>query len=98
MIEPRTIASVPPRRPATAADLTAVLGELEPLTIEKLLVTGATVDEVTAAVAALEDEGGFGESRHEPSSTREAEVRAILEELAVEDAEEREAESEIART
>ncbi len=85
-------------RPATAAELISVLGDLEPLTIEQLLVTGATLDEVIAAAAALEDEDGFGESHHEPWSAREAEVRAILEQLALEDAEERDTEREIART
>ncbi len=74
------------------------MGELEPLAIEQLLVTGATLDEVTAAVAAIEDEDTFGESRHEPPSAREAEVRAILEQLVLEDAEQRDDEREIART
>lgn len=87
-----------PARVATAADLIAILGELEPIAIDRLLATAATVDEVTAAAAALEDEEGFGETHHEPSSPREAEVRAILEELVFENAEDRDAEREISMT
>lgn len=93
----RPRATPPPSRPASAADLVNLLGELEPLTIERLLATGASLDEVIAATLAIEDEQGFGETHHGPSSTREAEVRAILEELVFEDAEEQESEREIAR-
>jgi hypothetical protein len=85
-------------RPATAADIVALLGELEPLAIDRLLATGATSAEVAEAVSAIEDEDAFGEIHHEPSSPREAEVRAILEELVFETVEEREDEREIART
>lgn len=89
--------AVPPT-PASATEIFGLLGELEPLTLEKLLATGATITEVAAAVNAIEDEDAFGETHHPPLSSREAEVRAILEELVFEDAEERESESEIART
>lgn len=84
--------------PATAAEILELLGELEPLTLEKLLATGATFDEVAEAVSAIEDEDAFGEVHHGPSTPREAEVRAILEELVFEDFEERESERGIART
>jgi len=83
---------------ASADDLVDLLGELAPLTLEKLLATGATIDEVAEAVSAIEDEDSFGEVHHAPSSPREAEVRAILEDLMFESFEERESESEIART
>jgi hypothetical protein len=86
------------QRPASATEIFGLLGELEPFTIERLLATKATIGEVAAAVNALEDEDAFGETHRAPSSSREAEVRAILEELVFEDAEEREAEREIART
>ena len=84
-------------RAVTAAELADLLGELEPLTIEKLIATRATIDEVAEAVSAIEDEDTFGELHHEPSSPRQAEVRAILEELVFEDVEEGESEREIAR-
>ena len=82
--------------PATAAEIGSVLGEVQPWTIERLLATRATLDEISAAISAIEDEIGFGESHHAPSTPREAEVRAILEEQVFEDFEERE--SELART
>lgn len=85
-------------RPATASELVALLGELEPLTLEKLLATGATVGEVAEAVSAIEDEDAFGEIHHAPSTPQLAEVRAILEDLVFENFEERESEREIART
>ena len=83
---------------ATAADLIDLLGELDPIALDKLLATGATVDEVAEAATALEDEDAFGERHHEPSSPRAAEVRAILEELVFEKTEDRDDESEVART
>lgn len=90
--------SAAPPTPASAAEILGLLGELEPVTLEKLLATGATISEVAAAVNAIEDEDAFGEIHHAPLSSREAEVRAILEELVFDDAEEREEEREIART
>ena len=90
--------SAVPRTPASAAEIFGLLGEVEPLTLDQLLATGATIHEVAAAVNAIEDEDAFGEIHHAPLSSREAEVRAILEELVFEIAEEREAEREIART
>lgn len=83
---------------ATASEIVALLGELEPLTLDKLLATGATLGEIAEAVSAIEDEGGFDEIHHAPSTPREAEVRAILQELVFEDFEERESEREIMRT
>jgi tRNA(Ser,Leu) C12 N-acetylase TAN1 len=82
--------------PASASEIVDLLGELEPLTLEKLVATGATIGEVAEAVSAIEDEDAFGEMHHAPSTPREAEVRAILEDLVFEDFEDRE--SEIART
>ncbi|MGE3765293.1 MAG: THUMP domain-containing protein [Kofleriaceae bacterium] len=86
------------QHPATSSELVELLGELEPLTLEKLLATRATADEVAEAVSAIEDEDGFGEVHHAPSTPREAEVRAILEDLVFESFEEQESEREIART
>jgi tRNA(Ser,Leu) C12 N-acetylase TAN1 len=86
----------PTAHPASASEIVDLLGELEPLTLEKLVATGATIGEVAEAVSAIEDEDAFGEMHHAPSTPREAEVRAILEDLVFEDFEDRE--SEIART
>ena len=83
---------------ATASEIIGILGEVESLTLEKLLATGASVDEIGNAVAAIEDEDSFGEERHSPSTAREAEVRAILEELVFDGIDERESEGELAHT
>jgi hypothetical protein len=70
--------------PATAQEIEEVLGELEPLAIERLVDTHATIDEIGEALAALEDERRFGDV-HEPTSPRVREVREILEGLGSED-------------
>jgi tRNA(Ser,Leu) C12 N-acetylase TAN1 len=88
----------PTEHAATASEIIDLLGEVEPLTLEKLLTTHATIDEVAEAVSAIEDEDAFGETHHAPSTPREAEVRAILEDLVFENVEEQESEREIART
>lgn len=87
-----------PAHPASSSELVDLLGELEPLTLQQLLATGASIDEVAEAVSAIEDEDAFGEIHHPPSSSREAAVRAILEALVLENFEERESEREIMRT
>lgn len=84
--------------PATASEIVALLGELEPLALEKLLATGATIGQVAEAVSAIEDEDAIGEVHRAPSTPQEAEVRAVLGALVFEDVEERESEREIART
>jgi len=85
-------------RPATATEIIAVLGEVESPILERLLATGATASEVANAVLAIEDEDSFVEAHHSPSSPREAEVRAILEEEIFDELDERESEAEIAHT
>lgn len=84
--------------PASAVEIVGLLGRVEPLTLDQLLATGATIDEIAEAVSAIEDEEAVGEQHHAPSTAREAEVRAILEDLMFESFEEREAEREIVRT
>jgi tRNA(Ser,Leu) C12 N-acetylase TAN1 len=84
--------------PASAVEIVGLLGHVEPLTLDQLLATGATLDEIAHAVSAIEDEQAVGEEHHAPSTAREAEVRAILEDLMFESFEEREAEREIVRT
>jgi len=64
----------------TAAELEDLLGDVNPLMIERILATQATTAEVAEALADAEDERRFGE-RRVPASARVAEVREILEEL-----------------
>lgn len=63
---------------ATATELEQLLGEVDPLVIQRILALRATVDEVDEALADLQDERDAG-IRHTPSSPRVAEVREILE-------------------
>jgi len=64
----------------TAAELEDLLGDVNPLMIERILATQATTAEVAEALADAEDERRSQE-RHVPASARVAEVRAIIEEL-----------------
>lgn len=84
--------------PASTPELIDLLGAVEPITLDRLLATGATIAEVAEAVSAIEDEQAFGEVHHSPSTPRVAEVQAILEDLMFESFEEREDEREIVRT
>lgn len=72
---------------ATAAHVTELLGEVDPITLEKLLATGASTDEIAEAMVEIEDEDAFGEVHRTPSSPRVQEVRSILEEHAFQDGE-----------
>ena len=62
-------------------EVSAILGEIDPLIIERVVDTGASIDEIAEALGELEDEAGFGDVRRVPSSSRVIEVRAILTEL-----------------
>jgi hypothetical protein len=75
--------------PATATQLAEILGELDTFTIERILDTHATIDEVTEARAGLEDERRFGEPR-EPTTARVDAVRMILRDLVDDEDEESE--------
>ena len=68
---------------ATASDVSRLLGDVDPLILERILETGATADEIGEALRVLEEERGFGEEPHPPSSPRVAEVQAVLNEMAV---------------
>ena len=74
--------------PATYEDVTRLLGDIDPLLVERILSTGATADEIDEALRASQDELGFGEESHAPSSPCVASVRAVVDELTAE-AEER---------
>lgn len=71
------------KNPATANDVSSLLGDVDPLAVERILSTGATADEIVEALRGAEDEIGFGEESHDPSSPAVAEVRAALYELAI---------------
>jgi hypothetical protein len=72
-----------PTNSATATDVSRLLGDVDPLVVERILATGASPDEIGEALLVVEDEQGFGEEQREPSSPRVAEVRAVLQELSV---------------
>jgi hypothetical protein len=62
--------------PANAGEVQALLGEIDPMVVARVLATNASVDEIAEAVRGA-DEGG--ELSFLPaSSSRVAEVRAIL--------------------
>ena len=71
------------KNPASANDVRGLLGDVDPLAVERILSTGATADEIVEALRGAEDELGFGEESHEPSTAAVAEVRSVLHDLAV---------------
>jgi hypothetical protein len=73
---------------ATAEEVTGLLGEVDPIVVDRILAIGASAEEVGEALAEIEDEDGYGELHHPPSSPRVAEVRAVLEELVLEEPQE----------
>jgi hypothetical protein len=73
---------VPP--PVRAEDITELVGEVDPLVIERIIETGATADDVAEALAAIETELVEGEDRPldaPPPSPRVTAIRALLEPL-----------------
>ena len=64
------------RNPATASDVSRLLGDVDPLFVERIVETGASPDEIDEALRADQDD-----EPHEPSSARVVEVRAVLAEL-----------------
>jgi len=73
--------------PATADDLQELLGDLDELVVERILEIGASAEEVAEALADVEEERQSGK-RREVISARAAEVRAILEDVLLEEDEE----------
>lgn len=72
-----------PTSSATATDVNRLLGDVDPLILERILATGATPDEIGEALRVVEDQRGFGEESRPPSSPRVMEVCAVLDELSV---------------
>jgi len=76
--------AMPTSATATANDVNRLLGDVDPLIVERILATGASLDEIDEALRVVEQERGFGEEESRiPSSPKVAEVRAVLEELNV---------------
>jgi len=65
---------------ATYQQIVELLGDVDPLFVNRIEATGASIDEVNEALAQVEGDQ-FGEERCADSSPRVAEVRAILEEI-----------------
>ena len=84
---PHALVRPMPTNAATATDVNRLLGDVDPLVLERILATGATPDEIAEALNEAEEERGFGEESHLPSSPRVAEVRALISELSVLDSE-----------
>jgi len=66
---------------ANQEEILELLGEVDDLIVERLMDTGASLDEIGEALDDLQDERRFAEERHVGSSERVLAVRAILEEL-----------------
>ena len=74
-------------QPATEADVIRLLGEVDPFTTARILEIAPSVDELDEAIRASEDEAGFGEEPRTSSSARIASIRAVLEELELDELE-----------
>jgi hypothetical protein len=69
--------------PATASDVTRLIGEVDSIALDRILSVGASADEIAEALLGVEEERGFGEEPHPPSTPRVAEVRALITELSL---------------
>ena len=63
---------------ATRDDVVHRLGEVDPLTIARILAIAPTLDELEQAIEITEDEERFAEEPHTPSSARVANLHAVL--------------------
>ena len=66
--------------PATANEVRDVLGDVDDLVVERVLETGASVDEIASALSSLEYQQVLGEGSSAPVTGPALTVRAILEE------------------
>jgi len=66
---------------ANQEEILELLGEVDDLIVERLMATGASLDEIGEALDDIEDDRRFAEERHVGSSERVLAVRAILEDL-----------------
>jgi|ERR1051325_586701 len=65
--------------PASRDEIAMLLGEVDESYVDRVLDIGASVDEISEAIADLE--GRLAEPQHLPSTARVAEVREVLCEL-----------------
>jgi hypothetical protein len=70
--------------PATANEVRDVLGDVDDLVVERVLETGASVEEIASAMASLEYQQVLGERGSEVVTGPTLTVRAILEECLAE--------------
>ena len=73
--------NVPAYSPASAAEVTALLGEVDAMVVARVLATNATIDEIEEAMHRADDDSEL--AFLPASSSRVAEVRAILDEADV---------------
>ena len=66
---------------ATREEIAELLGAPDDRTIERIMDTGAAVDEVAEAIDAIATARRFGEREHVPSSERIAALCLVLKEL-----------------
>ena len=76
---------------ANLEEIVALIGDVDELIVERLVNTGASVDEISEALDAIQDEQRFGEEPRIDSSPRVTEAREILGELLGESGDEDEA-------
>ena len=62
-------------------EIVNLIGDVDELLVERLMATGASLDEISEAWCDLEDERRFAETPHLATSPRVIEVRTILEEV-----------------
>lgn len=65
----------------THDDIVNLIGDVDELLVERLVATGASIDEISEAWGELQDESRSAEDRVPAISPRVAEVRSILEEV-----------------
>jgi hypothetical protein len=70
---------------ATFDEVVEILGDVDDEYIERIIDTGASVEQIGEALSDLEDELRFAEERRTETSPQAAAVRVILEELLDED-------------
>lgn len=64
----------------TSSDIERMLGEVDDLTVDQILATGASLEDIEEAIFEVDDERSLGTSRP-PSNDIVAAVRAIVEDV-----------------
>lgn len=60
--------------PARSEELRAILDDVDDAILDRILATGASIDEIAEALSLIDDQGG----RAAPSTAHVVQVRAIL--------------------